>query len=180
MRSQLGFGFVLAAVAATLVSACSSSSSPNVAVDAGPTACSGATMADVFNNTAAACPVDANGNFVPYDQALTTTCDTLKQKDGDLRWGQCFDYLVFEDDLDSAGTSYTKCFYSVSDQTLVGVVFSDGKPDQCGGSSTTLQGGQVDPSCAVSGVSGGGGFSSCAPGAGDGGTSGSHDAAAGG
>jgi len=179
MRSSLGFPFVLSAVAAIVVSACSSSSSPNAPFDAGPTACSD-TLANVFGNTSAACPLDANGNFLSYDLAITTTCDGLKQKNGDVRWGECFDYLVFEDDQDSAGKSYTKCFYSVSDHTLVGVVFADGQQDQCGGSSLTIQGGQVDTGCDVSGVGGGGGFSSCAPSSGDGGTGGGTDAAAGG
>ena len=178
MRSQLALSFVLTAVAVTVVSACSSSSSPNAPVDSGPTACSD-TLVNVFNDTSAACPVDANGNFATYDVAVTTTCDSLKQKNGDVRWGQCFDYLVFEDDQDSAGKSYTKCFYSVTDHTLVGVVFADGQQDQCGGSSLTIQGGQVDPTCDVSGTGGGGGFASCAPGAGDGGTGGT-DAASGG
>jgi hypothetical protein len=168
MRSQLGVTLVLTALAAALVSACSSSASTSKPGDAGPTACSD-TLANVFALPGATCPVDSSGNPVSYEVAITTTCDALKLKKGDVHYGQCFDYLVFEVDQDSSGHSYTKCFYSVSTHALVGVVFADGQQDQCGGSSLTVQGGTVDPSCAISGASGGGGFVSCAPST-DGGT----------
>jgi hypothetical protein len=129
-------------------------------------------MSAVFAATQSpACPVGASGPS-SYDEAITTTCSALQQKTGDIQYGQCFDYLVWEVDGDSSGHNLSKCFYDVSSHALVGVIFGDGSQDQCSGTSFTVQAGQVDPTCTVSGFNGAGGaFQSCSatPDAGGGG-----------
>ncbi len=109
-----------------------------------------------------------------YDQAITLTCahpcpadqNCGAQTKGDIVYGQCFDFLVVEIDNDSSGHNYSKCFYDPTSHALVGVIYADGTQDQCGNSSFSVQGGQVDPACSISGLSGqgaGGGFQSCVP-----------------
>ena len=177
MRSHFGMALVVVAALGAVVAcpACSSSSgSPQGQPDAGG-GCTD-TFANVLNNPAGVfanaatsgqslCPVDANGNPQPYDEAITTTCTTLKQKVGDVEYGQCFQYLVFQIDLDSTGKNFTRCFYDPGSHALIGVLYSDGKgQDQCGGTASAIAGGTADPSCSISGLHGGGsGFQSCVP-----------------
>jgi hypothetical protein len=162
MRSQLGVTMMIAALGAVAVCACSSSSSGSQA-DAGPTACSAALNDLLSASPGPACPFDANGQPSVYDDAITTTCSTLKMNTGDVQYGQCFDYLVWQVDVDSSGHNFSKCFYDVSTHALVGVIYADGTQDQCGGTSFTVQAGQVDTTCSVTPAGGGGGFHSCAP-----------------
>ena len=170
MRSQLGLVMLSTALCAVL--ACSSkSSSSNGAEAGGP--CTD-TIDDVFNdntneggNSTVACPLNFNvtpPTPLPYDDAVTTTCAALGQTTGDIQYGQCFEYLVFEVDLDSSGNNLTKCFYDPSSHTLVGLIYGNGKEIQCGGTSFTVQAGTVDDTCSISGFNGGGAqFESCVP-----------------
>ncbi len=161
MRSHFGMALVFPALGVLV--ACSSSSSPAAPVEAG-TGCTD-TIVNVFNNNPnLLCPTDGNGNPSTYDDAITTTCATTKQKAGDIENGQCFEYLLFEVDLDASGNNYSKCFYDPGSHVLVGVIYSDGMTDQCGGSSATISAGTVDPSCSITGLNGGGsGYQSCVP-----------------
>jgi hypothetical protein len=155
----LGTAFLAVAVA------CSSGASGTAPEDAGSTGCTD-TIVNVFNNNpGVACPVDANGNPEPYDDAITATCATESLKTGDVQYGQCFEYLVFEVDVDSSGTNLSKCFYDPGTHAFVGVIYGDGKgQDQCNGTSSTIGAGQFDTGCNISGLNGGGaGFQSCAP-----------------
>jgi hypothetical protein len=146
------------------IAACSSGSgSGGAPAEAGSTACSDSII-NVFNNDPVACPLDANNNPASWDVAITTTCDSLKQKTGDIQYGQCLEYLVLQVDLDSSGNKLTKCFYDPTTHAFVGVIYGDGQQDQCGGSSSTVQAGQVDATCHITGLNGGGGlFQSCVP-----------------
>jgi hypothetical protein len=146
-----------------LVVACSSSSSPAAQPEAGGPCTD--TIVNVFNNNPSlACPVDANGNPQTYDEAVTATCTSEKLTSGDIQYGQCFEYLLFEVDLDAMGDSYSKCFYDPSSHVLVGIIYADGKTDQCDNSSATVNAGTVDPTCVVTGLNGGGsGYQSCIP-----------------
>jgi hypothetical protein len=161
---QLGAALILAIPAALCgVAACSSSSSNATPTEAGSNACTDSIVNVFNNNQGVACPVDANGTPENYDTAILATCSSLNQKTGFIQNGQCIDYLVFEVDLDSKGSKFTRCFYDPASHAFVGVIFSDGTTDQCGGSSATIQAGQVDPSCHVAGPTGGGVFQSCTP-----------------
>jgi hypothetical protein len=144
--------------------ACSSSSSPSGPEEAGPPVCTD-TIVNVFNNNMnLLCPVDGNGNPQSYDEAITATCTSEKLKAGDIEYGQCFQYLLFEVDLDATGDSYSKCFYDPTSHALIGVIYSDGTSDQCGGTSAAVNAGTVDPSCTITGLNGGGsGYQSCVP-----------------
>ncbi|HEX3345022.1 MAG TPA: hypothetical protein VHS09_10645 [Polyangiaceae bacterium] len=143
--------------------ACSSSSSPAPQAEAGA-GCTD-TVVNIFNNNPnVACPVDDSGNPASYDVAITATCASQKQTDGDIENGQCFQYLLFQVDQNTAQTSYTKCFYDPGTHAFVGIIYSDGMTDQCGGTSATIQSGTVDPSCTITGLNGGGsGYQSCVP-----------------
>jgi hypothetical protein len=162
---QLGAALVLAVPAVLCaVAACSSSSgSTTPSTEGGSTACSDSIVNVFNNNPGVACPVDSNSNPSSFDVAKETTCDSLKQKTGDIQYGQCVDYLVLEVDLDSTGSKFTKCFYDPASHAFVGLIYSDGTTDQCGNSSATIQAGQVDTTCHIAGPSGGGGFQSCVP-----------------
>jgi len=161
MRSRFGMAFVVTTLGALV--ACSSSSSPQAQPEAGGP-CSD-TLVNVFNNNAGVlCPVDSNGNPESYDDAITQTCASEKLKTGDLEYGQCFEYLLWEADLTGNGTSYSKCFYDPSSHALVGILYADGMTDQCGGTSATIQAGSVDTTCTITGLNGGGsGYESCVP-----------------
>jgi hypothetical protein len=150
---------VLSALSAVV--ACSSKSSPSESPEAS-TGCTD-TLSNVFNGSA--CPADSNGNPVSYDEAITNTCATEKLKTGAVEFGPCYEYLVFEVEVDSSGTNMSKCFYDPTSHALVGVLYGDGKgQDQCGGTSATIAGGTVDYTCNISGLNGGGaGYQSCAP-----------------
>jgi hypothetical protein len=149
MHSNFGMALVVPALVA-LVSCGSSSSGSPAPAEAG--AGCGASLASILNATPTVCPVDGNMNPVSYDEAITSTCASLSLKTGDVEYGQCFEYLVFQVDKDATGTNSTKCFYDVNSHALVGVL----QGTQCGG--------DVDPSCTISGLhSGGGGYQSCAP-----------------
>ena len=152
-------------VAAALGVACSNSSDSVGAspADAG-TACSD-TIVNVFNNNqGVTCPLDGNGNPLPYDQAIGTTCSALNMNTGFVTYGQCFDYLVWESSKDGTDANASKCFYDVHTHALVGIVYGDGMMDQCGGAATTVQAGQVEPKCAVDNGPGSSGlYESCAP-----------------
>lgn len=163
MRSHFGMAFVVTALGA-LVVACSSSSSPSAPADAGTTGCTD-TVVDVFNNNMSlACPVDANGSPLSYSEAITATCATESLKTGDIEYGQCFAYLLFEVDTNDMGTAYSKCFYDPGTEAFVGVIYADGQTDQCGGTSATVSAGMVDPTCVITGLNGGGsGYTSCVP-----------------
>ncbi len=121
---------------------------------------------DVFNNNAGlACPLDSTYNPLPYDTAIYTSCSTLNLTSGDVKFGECLGYLVWEVDLDATGQNFSKCFYSVTTHALVGVVFGDGTQDQCGNSSYTIQAGSVQ-ACDIAGLSApgaGGTFEDCKP-----------------
>jgi hypothetical protein len=160
MRSHFGMALVFTTLGALV--ACSSSSSPSVPAEAGGP-CSD-TLVNVFNNNMGLlCPVDANGNPSPYDDAITSTCASEKLKAGDIENGQCFQYLLFEVDLNATG-SYSKCFYDPGTHALVGVIYADGQTDQCDNTSATIQAGTVDPLCTITGLNGGGsGYQSCVP-----------------
>jgi hypothetical protein len=164
MRSLVGFVSVVTTfVGIGAIVACSSSSSPAAASEAG-TGCTD-TIVNVFNNNAGLlCPVDGNGNPETYDEAITATCTSEKLKAGDIEYGQCFEYLLFEVDLTGNGTSYSKCFYDPGSHQLVGIIYADGMTDQCGGTSATISAGTVDTTCTISGLNGGGsGYQSCVP-----------------
>lgn len=155
MRFRLGVTMVLATLGAASLGACSSSSSNKPAPEPEGGSCAESLDALLSATPAPACPVGANGPS-SYDEAITTTCDALKQTKGDVLYGQCFDYLVWEVDLDSSGKNLSKCFYDVHTHALVGAIFGDGTSTTCGG--------QVDTTCTVAGLhGGGGGFQSCAP-----------------
>lgn len=180
MRSQLGMTMVLSALGAVAVCACSSSSGSTPPAEAGSNACT-SSLVNLFNNTSALCPIGAGGPET-YDESITMDCDALKLKKGDVQYGQCFDYLVWEVDMDGSGNNLSKCFYDTASHQLVGVIFGDGTQDQCGGSSFLVQAGQVDNSCTVTGFqSGGGGLQQCSPtsdaGSSSGSSSGGSDAA---
>jgi len=161
MRFALGMILFLSA---TGVVACSSSSSPAVQAEAGPTACS-SNLSDLINNAASLdCPNDGNGNQLSYDMAIEATCATFKLKKGDIEYGQCFEYLVYRVDIDTSGHNFSECFYDVTTHAFVGAIYADGSQDQCGGSSFTVAGGNTDPTCQISGFNGGGAaFESCTP-----------------
>jgi hypothetical protein len=143
--------------------ACSSSSSPAAPVEAG-TGCTDTIANQINNNPNLACPSDGMGNASTYDEAITATCTSLKQKTGDIEYGQCFEYLLYEVALDSTGGSYSKCFYDPGTHALVGIIYADGMTDQCNGSSATISAGTVDATCTVTGLNGGGsGYQSCIP-----------------
>jgi hypothetical protein len=163
MRSHVGVASMITVLGA--VAGCSSSSgSPSSPVEAGPPECVDA-IGNVFNdNASVACPIDANGNPLSYDEAITNTCATENLTAGDIEYGQCFDYLVFEVDQDASGDNRSECFYDVTSHAFVGIIYGDGMKDQCGGTSTTVAAGAVDTTCTISGLNGGGsGFQSCTP-----------------
>jgi hypothetical protein len=163
MRSHFGMAWIALAFGAAL--ACSSSSSPpSVAAEAGPAECTD-TIVNVFNdNNNVACPIDDSGHPVTYNEAITNTCANENLMTGDVAYGQCFEFLVFEVDVDASGANGTKCFYDVSSHALVGLIFGDGMQDQCGGTSSTVAAGSVDLTCTITGLNGGGsGFQSCTP-----------------
>ena len=124
MRSRIGVTMVLAVLGAALTCACSSSSGGQAAPEAGSNACTD-TLVNVLSNTAAACPLGDTGPL-SYDEAITSTCESLKMTKGDVAYGQCFEYLAFEVDVDSSGNNFSRCFYDVSTHQLVGVIFADG------------------------------------------------------
>jgi hypothetical protein len=168
MRFDLGMGllFTLASVGVGVV-ACSSSSSPAAPAEAGTDVCT-SPLTDLLGTVTVGCPNDGNGtgesNMLPYDQAIEQTCSTYKLKVGDVQYGPCFEYLVFEVDMDSSGHNYSKCFYDVTTHGFVGVIYADGSQDQCGSSSYSVAAGMFDVSCSISGFQGGGAmFESCAP-----------------
>jgi hypothetical protein len=155
--------------------ACSSSSGGGAAPasdaaspssDAASPACTDS-LGAVFANPQCKCPADATGKPANYDTAITTTCKAQGLNTGDIKYGQCLDYLVWQQDNDETGQNFSKCFYDVKTHTLVGIVLSDGMPDQCGGKSATVQGGAggAEADCPISGltVGGGGLLQSCAP-----------------
>jgi hypothetical protein len=113
------------------------------------------------------CPADTSGQPVTYDSAQTYTCSMQGLKTGDIEYGQCLDYLVWEQDNDGSGHDFSKCFYDLKSHALVGIVFADGMQDQCGGKSYTVQGGAggSEAGCIISGLTSGGGgnYQSCAP-----------------
>jgi hypothetical protein len=168
MRSHFGIALVVTALGALV--ACSSSSSSAVPAEAGNGGCTD-TLANLINNASLLCPNDGNGNALPYDEAITETCAVgadgqmrTPQKNGDIEYGQCFQYLVFQVNLDTTGASYSKCFYDPGTHVLVGAIFADGNTDQCNNTSASISGGNVDPSCTITGLNGGGsGYQSCVP-----------------
>jgi len=165
MRSHFGMAFVFTALGALgALVACSSSSSPAAQPEAGTGGCTD-TIVNVFNNNMnLLCPVDGNGSPLTYDDAVTATCASEKLTAGDVENGQCFEYLLFEVDVNATGSSYSKCFYDPGSHALVGVIYSDGTQDQCGNSSNFVAAGSVDPSCTITGLNGGGsGYQSCEP-----------------
>jgi hypothetical protein len=166
MRLGLLATVSFAAVGALL--ACSSGSNNSPATgDAGASVCADTSgLVDLFNTTALACPLNsAMTEPVSYDTAIDTSCSSLGMKSGDIQFGQCDQYLVWELDLDMTGRNFSKCFYDVKSHVLVGAVYSDGNMDQCGGSSYTIEAGTVE-TCSISGLSApgaGGMFEDCAP-----------------
>jgi hypothetical protein len=164
MRSHFGMALVVTTLGAVVaLVACSSSSSPAPPAEASA-GCQD-TIVNVFNNNSnLLCPVDGNGNPSSYDEAITATCTSEKLKTGDVEYGQCFQYLLFEVDLDTTGDSYSKCFYDPGTHALVGIIYADGQTDQCSGTSATVSAGAFDPSCTITGLNGGGsGYQSCVP-----------------
>ena len=140
----------------TSISLCTDTTGPNAT----------AAIDDVFNNSVLACPLDANNVPLPYGTAIDVGCAALKMTKGDVQYGQCLNYLVWEVDVDSSGNNFSKCFYDVDTRALVGVVFGDGMKDQCGMTSYTIQAGSVDADCGIEGLSAagaGGLFEDCAP-----------------
>jgi hypothetical protein len=167
VRFPSGIAFLVSALGAlgALIACSGSSSGPSSSPsDAAPAVCTDS-LSSVFAKSQ--CPANAMGEPADYDTAITTTCGAQGLKLGDIQFGQCLDYLVWEQDNDAAGTSFSKCFYDVKSHALVGIVFADGMQDQCGNKSLTVQGGAgaADASCKVSGltVGGGGNYQSCAP-----------------
>src|ERR1700679_1796459 len=103
MRSHFGMALVVTTLG-VLVAACSSSSSPAVQPEAGGP-CSD-TIVNVLNNNAGLlCPVDVDSKPSSYHDAITAPCASEKLKNGDIEYGQCFQYLLFEVDLDETGAS---------------------------------------------------------------------------
>ncbi|HEY8042081.1 MAG TPA: hypothetical protein VIF15_19895, partial [Polyangiaceae bacterium] len=85
MRFQLGVAVVVSALGALV--ACGSSSTTPPPAEAGPNACSDS-IPNVFNNnTGVACPVDANGKPLGYDDVITLDCAAEKMKTGDIQFG---------------------------------------------------------------------------------------------
>jgi hypothetical protein len=166
MRLGLLAAVSFGAVGALL--ACSSGSNTNrVTGDSGPSVCADTSgLIDLFNNTMLACPLNGGQTApVTYDMAIDTSCSSLGLKSGDVQFGQCDQYLVWEVDLDMTGRNFSKCFYDVKSHLLVGAIYGDGSMDQCGGSSYTIQAGTVE-TCSISGLSAvgaGGTFEDCAP-----------------
>jgi hypothetical protein len=111
------------------------------------------------------CPADANGKPVDYDTAITSTCAQQGLKTGDLKYGQCLDYLVWEKDHDTSGHNFSKCFYDVTTHALAAIVFDDGMQDECGNHSFTVQTDKAEAYCTISGLTTGGGgyYQSCTP-----------------
>jgi hypothetical protein len=162
MRFALGMTLLLSTASGAV--ACSSSSSPAAQPEAGSDACSADPATLLASTPGPACPNDGNGNQLTYDQVIEDTCATFKLKTGDIEYGQCFDYLVYEIDNDSTGNNFSRCFYDVATHAFVGVIYADGSQDQCGGSSYTVQAGSVDTTCSISGFQGGGAvYESCKP-----------------
>jgi hypothetical protein len=162
VRFPIGVALLVPAVAAVL--ACGSSGgSAALTSDAGAQ-CT-ASLAAVFGKSQ--CPADTSGTPVGYDIAITFTCDKQGLKVGDIQYGQCLNYLVWEQDNDTSGNNFSKCFYDVNSHALVGVAYADGMQDQCGNKSFTVQGGAggSEADCMISGLTSGGGgrFESCAP-----------------
>jgi hypothetical protein len=172
---------IISMLAAGAVIACNGSPVSALPDDGGPdafvckdTTGSSATQSidDVFNNSfnsgigpGLLCPLDANNNPLPYDMAIYTNCGTLQMKSGDVQYGQCLDYLVWQVDVDQSGNNFSKCFYDVKTRALVGVLYGDGTQDQCGNASYTVQAGSFQ-TCTISGLSSGGGgsmFEDCTP-----------------
>jgi hypothetical protein len=164
MHPARGPAVVAALIGLAGATACSSSSggAPVPADAGGPDACVD-TLQSVFGKSQ--CPADSTGASVGYDLAIASTCSTQNLSSGDIQFGQCLDYLVWEQDNDPARVSFSKCFYDVATHSLVGIVFSDGKHDQCG-TLSTVQAGRVESYCAISGLTAGGGgrYVSCAVG----------------
>jgi hypothetical protein len=176
VRFHSGVAFLFSAFGA--IAACSSSPSSSGSAppsDAAAAACTDSLDA-VFSNAQCKCPADSSGKPAGYDTAITATCKGQGLNTGDIKYGQCLDYLVWQQDNDSTGQNFSKCFYDVKSHVLVGIVLSDGMQDQCGGKSATVQGGAAEPSCPISGltVGGGGLLQSCAP-VPEGGADAAHD-----
>ncbi len=161
MRFPMGSAFLVPAMVAAV--ACGSSTGSSAPADAGSTACTD-TLGNIFAKSQ--CPADSSGKALLYEQAITTTCASQGLSTGQILYGQCLDYLVWEQDNDNTGNSFSKCFYDVSSHALVGILFSDGMQDQCGGKSLTVQAGVgTDAKCIISGLTSGGGgnVQSCSP-----------------
>jgi hypothetical protein len=156
MPSPLRIGSLIAVTIVLLTTgACSSSSSGAAAPQAADsgTACT-ASLGVVF--AASKCPADANGAAVNYDTAITTTCEAQGLTTGAIKYGQCLDYLVWEQDDDSSGHDFSKCFYDVKTHALVGIVFDDGTQDQCNKTSFAVQAGSAEAYCSIAGLDNGG------------------------
>jgi hypothetical protein len=162
VRFPIGVALLVPAVAAVM--ACGSSGTSSTVTPESGTACTDS-LGAVFNKSQ--CPVDSSGNPLGYDIAITFTCDKQGLKTGDIEYGQCLNYLVWEQDNDTSGHNFSKCFYDVNSHAFVGVVYADGMQDQCKGKSFTVQGGAggTEADCIISGLTSGGGgkFESCAP-----------------
>jgi hypothetical protein len=165
MRFDLGMAILF--TAATVAACSSSSNAPAGQNDAASDVCSAslASLTAVDSGPGAiACPTNASGTELNYDQAIESTCSTYKLKAGDVQYGPCFEYLVFEVDMDSSGHNFSKCFYDPTTHDFVGVIYGDGTMDQCGTSSYTVAAGDYDPSCSIAGFQGGGAmYESCSP-----------------
>jgi hypothetical protein len=149
----MGSAFLVPAIAAAV--ACGSSSNSSPPADAGSTACSDS-LANIFAKSQ--CPADSNGKPSAWEQAITSTCSSQGLSTGQILYGQCLDFLVWEQDNDTSGSSFSKCFYDTTSHALVGILFSDGMQDQCGGKSLTIQAGAgTDARCIISGLTSGGG-----------------------
>jgi hypothetical protein len=162
VRFPLGFGLLLPAIAAAV--ACGSSGGSAATPPDAALECTDSLSA-IFAKSQ--CPADSSGQAAAYDAAQTVTCGMQGLKTGDIQYGQCLDYLVWEQDNDGSGHNFSKCFYDVQSHALVGIVFADGMQDQCGGKSFTVQGGAggSEADCIISGLTSGGGgnYQSCAP-----------------
>jgi hypothetical protein len=155
---RFGLGVFTAIVVVGVAAACNGgggASSPMMTDasfgDAAPP-CVAASVVDVFNNNQGLlCPLTSGSTPVPvsFDTAITTSCATLAMKSGDVQYGQCLDYLVWEVDIDGSGNNFSKCFYDVKTRALVGVIFADGTQDQCNMTSYTIQAGSVEAACTV-------------------------------
>jgi hypothetical protein len=116
---------------------------------------------DLLSNPNVACPLNSAMDMpVSFDMAITTSCPP-GMKSGDIQYGQCLDYLVWELDVDSSGTNFSKCYYDVKTHALVGVLYGDGTMDQCNMTSYTIQAGSLEPQCTVD--VGTGMYESCVP-----------------